>query len=567
MKTTILLFAALLIPRSAAAEDPNSETVFRALVDEMKRTVSRLEMEKLGKPYFVAYTAMDSKRLSISSSFGGIKDPHLSRSRHLKVELRVGDRKFDNTHYAGKDYWGYRPHSGGLVTDADYDAIRYGIWQITDRAYKEALERLSQKKAYKQSKMIKEEIPDLSKEPVGVSEEPVAEVPFERELWEKRLRKLSAVFKKYPAIQRSYVNLYWTQRRHYFVDSEGRRVLKPKHDFELVIGASTQAEDGMRLSDRRDFIRRRLEDMPPFSLLEAEVTKFAEDLSNLTTAPLLEEDYIVPMLLLGKAAGEFFNQLLAHNIAFPREIWVQEEHARKEFHTGGLTGRLGLRVVSRFLSAEDDPGLKSFEGIPLLGHYRIDDEGVPAQRVALIEKGILKDLLMSRAPTKKRANSTGHGRGAQWEFPTAHISNLVISSEKTMPLSELKDELRKQAREFGLDFGVVIRRLRPENAQEKNELLAAPVMVFKVDVKTGKETLMRNAKFSGVTLRALRDIVATSAKRHVYNYYQLGPYKASGRGQVQASIVHPSVLVAEMELKKSDKKPDKLPYLKHPHFN
>ncbi|MFH1725714.1 MAG: metallopeptidase TldD-related protein [Elusimicrobiota bacterium] len=559
-----LLLSPLLL--TAPAADAASGELLRALSDEMKRTVERLEMKKLDKPYFVSYSVRDVRRISIESSFGAIKDPHEYRSRQLKVDLRVGGRTLDNAHYVGKDHWSYRPLTGPLALDDDYDALRYGTWSLTDKAYKQALQRLAQKKAYKQDKLITEEIPDLSEEQAQSFEEPAADLAFDHALWESRMRKLSSIFKKYPAIQSSEVDLYWTQRYTYFVDSEGRRVIKPDHDFEIYMSASTQAEDGMRLGDRRRFISKTRAGIPLFSELETGALRLAKDLTALAKAPALDKPYIGPVMIEGQAAGEFFDQLLAHNISFPRELWVEQDSVKEQFHSGSLAGRLGLRVLSPLLNVVDDPSLEDAEGKPLIGHYSVDDEGIPAQKVTLIERGILKDLLMSRSPTKERERSNGHGRAAFWEHTTARISNLVIDADKTVPEDELKQAFLREAKEFGLDFGLIVRRIAEEDRQEKDEVLAAPVMLYKVDVSNGREELVRGARFTGVSMRALRDVLAAGDRRHVYNYYQLGPYKSS-RGQVQASIVHPSVLLGEMELKKTDKKPDKLPYLKHPHFD
>ncbi len=78
-------------------------------------------------------------------------------------------------------------------------------------------------------------------------------------------------------------------------------------------------------------------------------------------------------------------QLLARNVSFSRAPWAEEKHYEKYFHSGSFAGRLGLRVVSPILSVVDDPSLKAFEGTPLVGHYKVDDEGIPAQRVLLID--------------------------------------------------------------------------------------------------------------------------------------------------------------------------------------
>jgi len=567
MKTTLLLSLLLATapPVSAAPAPAAADTLFRALGDEMDRTVRRLDMENLGKPYFVSYTARDIYRVDIEGSFGALKDPSAYRSRRVKLDLRVGKPGFDNTHFIDRSTWRLSPESRPLPLDDDYDAVRFAVWELTDQAYKASLQTLAKKKAYKESRLIKEELPDLSAEPVQPSVgAPAASDPARAE-WETRVRRLSAVFRDFPALQKSEVDFYGTRIHTAFVDSEGRRVLKPDDDYELYMEASTQAGDGMRLSDRRRVIRQSLADMPSLAALEAEARALAADLSALSRAPLFEESYIGPVLIEGQAAGEFFNQLLARNISFSRSSWVEEEEMKDEFFSGSFAGLLGLRVVSPLLSVRDDPSLAAFEGTPLIGSYAVDDEGIPARAVDLIEKGRLRDILMSRSPVKDRASSNGHGRASWGEFPEARVGNLVITAEKTVSPAELKRALLERAKDYGLAYGLIVRRIDEENYREKTDLLAAPVFLYKVYVKDGREELVRNARFSGISLRALRDVVLASDRREVYNYYQLGSCRYNP-GQVQASIVHPSVLVAEMELKKSEKKPDRPPLLPHPSF-
>jgi len=129
----------------------------------------------------------------------------------------------------------------------------------------------------------------------------------------------------------------------------------------------------------------------------------------------------------------------------------------------------------------------------------------------------------------------------------------------------MKRRLRSEAQAFGLDHGILIRRNTQESEQEDDELLSAPALVFEVDVATGEERLVRDARFHSVTLRALRDILAASDRNHVYNLAKEGPFRSSSPSR--ASIVHPSVLLSEMELTRTERKPSRLPYLPHPAFD
>lgn len=555
-----LLLAAVSVPAWGQGE------LTRALQDEMHRTMTRLEMEGRGKSYFVSYTVQDSSGVTLMAGFGGLKEPVYNRGRQLRVDLRLGGPAFDNSNYVGKDYWRYRPFTTGMAIDDDYDALRFSVWSQTDEAYKYAVQKLSEKTAYKHARLIEEEVPDLSKEEVRLEEilpEPIA---FNRSAWETRLQELSAVFKEHPKLQSSWAWLSLQSMQRRYVDSEGRRFSRPApDDCQLVIAAHSQAKDGLPIGDQLTYVRQSADLMPPQEVVMADARRLAKEVSAMVDAATLDS-YIGPVLLEGEAAAEFFNQLLVRNVSSPRSPWFEDEGVKKDYQGGGLLPRLGQRVASPGLNAEDDPLLTEYEGTPLAGHYSVDDEGIPARKVSLVEKGLLKDVLMSRAPIKERANSNGHGRAGFREWTSGRPGNVLIRVEGAISAVQLKAELLRRAAEFGLEYGIVVRRIEGEDSKEEGELLAPPVRLFKIYVKDGREEPLRNMEFSGVTLRALRDIAAASAEKTVYNYYQQGPYRHQN-GNVLASIVTPSVLLTEMELKKTKKKPEKLPYLKHPYFD
>jgi len=60
--------------------------------------------------------------------------------------------------------------------------------------------------------------------------------------------------------------------------------------------------------------------------------------------------------------------------------------------------KVGEQILPEFLSIADDTTMKKLGKQDLLGYYQFDDEGVPAQRVPLVDHGVLKSFEMSRSP-------------------------------------------------------------------------------------------------------------------------------------------------------------------------
>src|SRR5260370_41855314 len=83
-------------------------------------------------------------------------------------------------------------------------------------------------------------------------------------------------------------------------------------------------------------------------------------------------------------------------------------------------------MLSDFLSIADDTTLKKLGNQDLLGYYQFDDEGVPAQRVAVVDPGVLKNFEMSRSPVVGFPRSSGRGRRTVGAPPVSRPGNLHV---------------------------------------------------------------------------------------------------------------------------------------------
>lgn len=561
---TLVLTLLAALP-AAAAED----MVLKAMQDEMQRTVQRLKMDSLDKPYFASYLVVDSTENSISAVFGSLRSDDAGIFRNVGVDLRVGDQNFDNSGYVGQDFNAYVPGSASINEEDGYDAIRFSLWSLTDDVYKKALEKYSQKKAYQKKKNITELYGDLAparKDSLFRDRDSV-EV-FDAAAWRENVRKLSAIFRKYPGVQGSQVAFNRAQRTVRFVNSEGTAYRYWWDKVDLEVSVSVQDRAGYKISDSMALTWRSLAGVPPYEKLAEATEKFARDMSYLVESSTAEV-YLGPVLFEDQAAAEFLNQLFVGNISYARKPWAdRDDWMRYYIASGELTKKLGMRVLPAFMSVTDDPLTLSYKGVGLNGSYPIDNEGVRPAPLELVKNGKLVNFYMGRAPVKEFRVSNGHARGFTSEFATPRPGSVFFSAqpEKRVPAAELKRKLLALAAESGLDYALIVRRLDPEAAKKTEDLLAGPVLAYKVSVKDGSERLLGPADWTGVTFRALRDIQLVSDEDYIYNYYQPGPFFYN-RAFVPASLVAPAaLLVQEMELKPTENKPDRQPYLPHPYF-
>jgi len=337
-----------------------------------------------------------------------------------------------------------------------------------------------------------------------------------------------------------------------YLNSEGSAYSQPSCAGAVSIAAAGYARDGFRLRSSRtdDFCLAK--DAPALEKLLAEADLLGQDLTRMSKSEPVKA-YIGPVLFEKDAAGKFFETLLVNNAANPREVWTEKNRWSNDTvfrRAGELIERLGMRVTSPFINVVDDPSARYYEGVPLSGFYEADEEGVPAQKINLVTKGTLTDYYMSRAATRDFKRSNRHGRASFSEYPAGSPSNVFILPEDNpamvVSLTELKKKFLDLCREVELEYCIRLDGLGD---------LAGPFTAYKVYLD-GREEPVHGIEFTGTSLRALRDITAVSKEAYVYNLAWTTP----------GTIVTPSILVSEMEIKKTEVKPEKKPYLEHPYF-
>ena len=307
MKKTIiaaLFFAAALAPVARLnAVLPEDDKVFAAMRDELSRSMKKLNMDNLGKPYFLSYTVGDGHSFSVTAGFGAVEDLNSSDYRRLEVDLRVGSPEFDNSHYASNVWEGYNTVSDwNIPLDDNYDALRFAVWSATDKAYKKALETLSKKKAFVESRNMMELYDDMTPQAPYELFRPFAAERLDEDLWRENIRKVSAVFLKYPEVKYSAVRLRFKSGGVRYLNSEGSAHRRPSCAGAVSIAASGYAPDGFRLksSHTDDFCL--AGDAPDIEKLLARADKIGRDIVRMSNSSPIKA-YIGPVLFEEEAAG------------------------------------------------------------------------------------------------------------------------------------------------------------------------------------------------------------------------------------------------------------------------
>lgn len=516
----------------------NDDPLLQAMNAELARSKSALKLDHLDAPYYIEYRVFDLDAYTAEAAFGALRSEVRARFRFLRVVVRIGDYKQDS-------YYGQGQGSFDVVPlDDDLLALRHQIWDATDKAYKAAAQALTEKQArLKQLTAPDEPVDDFARAEPLQSIGPLAKLDFDPHPWIPAIENASSVYQDDPLLQSADSALRFTAINRYLVNTEGTVVRSGYNLLEVSIAESTQAPDGMKLERGYAYTVNNRKDLPSAADFQAQAVTLAGTLKNLREAPLVDEEYRGPVLFSANAAATVFGDILGERL-----LGVKPELGKNARTVGDFAASYKTRVLPDFLSVVDDPTLSSFSGQPLLGNYAIDDEGVKAARVSVIENGKLMNYLVGRQPIRDFPVSNGHGRArVPTNSPGPSVGNLIINASPASTPAELKQKLIDLCRERDLPYGYYAETLGPQKA---------PRLLYKVFVKDGHQELVRGGTFGDLDTRALRsDLVAAGNNVYVENHALNIPH----------SIVTPSILFDELEVKRSTANKDKLPeYLAPP---
>ena len=598
---TIRLAALLLassIASAAFAQAPaDNDHTMQAMKDEMARAKSRLELQitkgdKPVRPYYIEYRLLDLDVREVVGEFGALLSSTHNRSRIMDVNARVGDYKLDSSNFVGEDaFRGFIGSTGTVGIDRDYDSLRQDLWIATDQAFKEAAETYSRKQAYLSSLARQSDIDDFAKVETVQHVEPLATSDWSNRNWEQEARDTSSALRAFPMIYESRVTYYLVYTTEYLLTSEGTAV-RANHSFAAIEGGmNALAKDGMQVAHYYSTYAPRPADLPGVDDVKKGLNVAGSELMAMRAAAPAP-DYTGPVLFESRAAAALVAEVLGPSLSGARPPLAFQPVVDQLMSSLGArsdwSGKVDSRVLPATVSLIDDPGAKDYKGALLVGGYAIDEEGVPGQKVTIVDSGKLKDLLMSRRPGPDFGKSNGHARSSFLADPKPTMSNLFFSSTETVSKDELKKKFVDECRSEKLDFCIVVREmdnpaLSLMHQEDFTGLLASfggnaatdrlPLVVYKLYPADGREELVRGARITGFSPRSLRNIAGIGNDDFVYNYMQsqvngiagtaLGAFGSAQSG-LPAAVVAPSLLFEEVEVRGARGEPKRLPILPEP---
>jgi predicted Zn-dependent protease len=535
----------------------DADPLLEVVADELARASAALSGasgDRGGAPYYLAAEVVDVQSVQLRAEDGALHGVRRSQSRHVDVDLRLGGPQLDSTHYLRSGNEAAATGGRSLPIADDAEVLRRELWREIDASHKLAADRWAKVQADRGVLVSEEAAWDLAPAPAVVRLDPLTPLTLDEAAWSERLRRVSALLATGGVVRDGAVSLSATSSAVRFASTEGTRLRHGRTDFVLSVSLDTIADDGTVLDLSTIWVGATPDALPGEAALEAEVSSLRDLLGQLARAPE-QEPYTGPVLLSDRAAGVFFHEIFGHR--------VEGHRLKRVDNAQTFRSKLGTPILPSFLDVVDDPTQAEALGVKLNGHYAFDDEGVAAQRVTLVDDGVLVGFLQSRSTITAADASNGHGRRSAGLSPVTRQGNLMVTAERSVSDAELRRQLVAAAKAKGLPYGLFIDRIqggftfterKMPNAFHVNVLEA-----WRVYVDGRPDELVRGVDLIGTPLDAFSRIVAAGETHDVFN----GVCGAES-GWVPVSALAPSLLVSQMETQRKGKGQERPPLLPPP---
>jgi TldD protein len=512
-------------PSAAVLADP----LMKAMREELDRSRLHLKMDGVPAPYYIEYRLADVDQVEAEAIFGSLRTDQHVRARSVRIVVRVGDYKQDSYYGPGVGVVDFAP------LDNDEAALRRELWFNTDRAYKAANESLASKKALLSQFTGDAQYEDFAKAERVESLQPLVELKGAPGEFRKAIVECTNLFRQDPKIQSLTGAMRFRAVNQYLVNTEGTSTRQGYALYYIGLGAETQAADGMQLGRSPYYVAASAGELPTPEKLLANTKEMIATLAALRDAPSVEEDYRGPVLFSNDASTDVLESMVGDNV-----LGVRPKPGDSARTAGEFSSNYKSRVLPNFMTVTDDPTLKTFNGITLVGSYVYDEEGVKVAPVEVIKEGILASYLVGRMPIRDFPASNGHGRAAPGQPPSPEIGTLIFKSKDPLSPEDMKAKLIAMCKDEGKAYGYYVETMAGQS----------PRLLYRVYVNDGHKELVRGANFNELDTRTIRNNLVAAGS---------DPLVSNREGAVPTTVIAPSILFDELEVKRTDRKNAKLP--------
>ncbi len=516
--------------------------LIQAMEVELDRSMVQLRAPRHPRPYYISYLVRDIESYTVWARYGSLFQDRREHKRLCYTDVRVGSYRYDNTSKGGLNEATEENEANYEITELpienDLDSFRFSLWRLTDAKFREAVSKFHGKKSRDVSFLDQNRsIPSFQKLNKEQSLQKLHSFSVEEDHWRQFVKKASLAFKKYPEVKNSYVEFSTDLVTKIFVSTEGvaRVWQEPLYSLSAYFWFHTQELD-------QDYsLVRHVRSMSELPNLEEFKTAIEQKIAQFREVSHGDEitSFAGPVLLAPKAAGLFLHEVVGHRLEGSRLLSESEGRTFKD--------KLDQRIMHEDLTMFDDPSLRELGPHSLIAHYPFDDEGAPAKRATLVERGLLKGFLTTRSPLTKRGHqSNGHARNHGDERPISRMANLVVQSHSQSSWDDLKAMLIAEIKKRKLPYGIIL--LDVEGGETETEAYNFQAFLGQIAVAVkvlpdGRERYVRGVDFVGTPLSSLNHIIAVGRDLAVDN-----GFCGAESGTIPVSTVAPAMLLSNLEL-------------------
>lgn len=524
----------------------NIHELISILRKDCKR-VLKMHAPGFPRPYYCSFLLKDTNWFNTWASSGSTYRRRSDHTRNVYCDIRVGSYRFDQVTDGGlldndDERFSYN-YIRVPIDDKDHDGLRLGLWRLSEAKFREALSDFSDRKASGLSTVdSNKRFPSFTKAKAVRSIRYKRPQRVDEDRWVRFCKSASKWLSEFKQVSGNYVEFDSSRATQIFVNTEGSVVVQHSQIFSLFANMRKLTKEGIQIEQDVVYHASTLSDLPDMRTFKRACLRKYNRLCELIKARTVHS-FSGPVLLYPQPAGLLFHEAIGHRLEGSRLLSSGEGQTFK--------GHVGRRVIGADVTVRDDPTLKKFEGWSCVGYFDYDDEGIPAQNTLLVENGVLKEFLSTRAGLKPRGHqSNGHARTRKHQRPISRMGVTIVEpGEEAYSLPELKEKLIELIR-VQVPFGMIVYETtggETDTTSYDFQAFAGEISYATLVYPSGREEVIKGVDFVGTPLAALGNIVAVGSDLELDN-----SYCGAESGFLPVSTISPAMLIKNLELQAKD---------------
>jgi len=525
-------------------------SIINEIIPILKKDARRaLKMHVSGfpAPYYCSFILRDLDWFNTWASSGSTYRKRRDRNRHVFCDIRVGSYRYDQTSEGGlrdndEEIESYS-HVKVPIDDNEHQGLRLALWRLSETKFREAVADYQNKRALKVSTVDpNSRLPSFTKIKRVNSIDYAAPERVDEAKWVRFCKQASSWMGEFKGVFGNYVDFSVDQESKIFVSTEGSVIVQHSQVFSLTASFRKLTRDGSHLEQELVINCATQKELPDLRLFKRLAREKYDQLMQLTKAQKIHA-FAGPVLLYPGPAGLLFHEAIGHRLEGSRLLSSGEGQTFK--------GQIGKRVLSLDLNIRDNPLLKSFKGRRCIGAYDYDDEGCRGSNTLLIENGLLKNFLNTRAQISKKGYApNGHARNKKHQRPISRMAVTIIEGKKTVDYDRLKEMLVREINRQRKPFGMIVYETsggETETTTYDFQAFFGEISYASLVYPDGREVPVRGVNFVGTPMQALHNIIAVGDTQELENHYC-----GAESGFIPVSTISPAILLKDLELQAKD---------------